>query len=287
MRTLSLRQMIQGQIDRIGVGITHLLTDRPSNYVARGQLSAVIELVGESVALLVNQVSSLATHGFRDKETGSSRLGECGGVKLKELAIDRLGAGSESDRHAVGSRDFGIGSFGVELAGATAGQDDASAVELSSVPRMPIYAIQSNGTATVDKDRCDLLMLDNIDIGGMEDPGGERSLDAGAGRVAAGMEDPWHAVGTLAGESDLPVVGIESNSKRYEVDHTLWAFFAEDAYRVRVAETGAGGDCVLVVKVGGVLVTNGGGYTALGPKGIAVLEGRFGEDQNAAVFLSN
>ena len=120
----------------------------------------------------------------------------------------------------------------------------------------------------------------------MEDPGGKGSLDAGAGRISAGMEDTGHAVGALAGQRKLAVVGIEPDTERYEVDDPFRSFFAEDADRVRVAQAGAGGEGVLVVQVGGVRVADCGGYTALGPKGVAVFEGRLGKNQYAAVFLS-
>ena len=86
-------------------------------------------------------------------------------------------------------------------------------------------------------------------------------------------------------ERNSPVFCVERDSKGYEVNYTFRAFFAEDAYGVWVAETGAGRERVLVVQIGGVLVTNCGCNAALGPTGVTVLKRRFCKNQDAAVFL--
>ena len=109
-----------------------------------------------------------------------------------------------------------------------------------------------------------LAHLDRVaDVDGLD----ERPLDLGAGRVAARVHDARERVAAFAGEQQFGAVGrrlgVEVRAEQRQLAHTVGTLGHEDAHRVGVAETRAGGQRVDEVQIGRVGRGQRGGHAAL------------------------
>ncbi len=76
-------------------------------------------------------------------------------------------------------------------------------------------------------------------------------------------------------------VGVEVGADLEEPLDGLGSTLHHRADRGRIAETGAGGERVLDVEIGGVVFADRGGETALGVAGVGLAEHAFGEEGDA------
>ena len=95
-------------------------------------------------------------------------------------------------------------------------------------------------------------MLDDVDTRSVEHAGHERSLDLGAGRVAAGVRDAIAVMATLAGEREPTVVAaVEARTELDEIAHRCRTLANEQADRRLIAHPRAGDDGVVEVLLWG------------------------------------
>src|SRR5205085_10545681 len=109
------------------------------------------------------------------------------------------------------------------------------------------------------------------------------TLDLGARRGAAGVDDPGMAVAALPGQLEGTVgVAVEHRAEGDEVVDPGRPLVDEHADGVNVAEPGTGGERVGEVEIGRVLVAGeDGGDTALRPPGRRLVELGLGEDTDS------
>src|SRR5690606_32512475 len=92
--------------------------------------------------------------------------------------------------------------------------------------------------------------------------------------------DAGGAVGGFAAECDLPGEGVERDAVLDKVTDPARRFVAEDACRLLVDQSRAGGDGVHEVLRRTVERADRGGDTALGPARVAVVDAALGDDED-------
>ena len=109
------------------------------------------------------------------------------------------------------------------------------------------------------------------------------SLDLGAGRVAARVDDAGDGVAALSSERECSVDAVEVSAQRHELADARRSFCREHADRVGIVEPASGGERVGAVQLGRVVVfeQRGGDATLRVPGGrpaeLALREHRDGE----------
>jgi 3-dehydroquinate synthase len=242
------------------------------------------EFVGEALAGGVAEEGAVTAEGFREEESGGAIEVEGGGVELDEFDIADDGAGAPGHGDAIAGGDIGVGGVLVDAAEAAGGEQDGVGEDGVA---FAVAGVVGDGAA-------DLAILhEQIGNGGEAEEadvgkgGGfpiEGAGDFTAGGIAVGMEDAVAGVGAFAAEDEDAAFPIELGAPFEEFLDDAGAFGDEGADGVRVAETIAGGEGILLVEGDLVIVGKGGGDASLRILGGRLMEGVLGEDEHLAVF---
>jgi hypothetical protein len=92
----------------------------------------------------------------------------------------------------------------------------------------------------------------------------ESAADLASGGVSVGVEDAITRVSAFACEGKLGSGAVELCAPLNQFFNALWPFLYEYASGFDVAESGAGGECVLEMETYAIFVGKRGGYPALG-----------------------
>ena len=202
-------------------------------------------------------------------------------MELHELDVGHRHAGTQRHRDAVARGLLGIGGDGEELAGAAGRQERVRGAHLDA---LTLGCTSGHAAArAVLHDQVDGEPLLHDRRGGGLCGLDQRSLDLHTGGGAASVHDAGDGVATLAGERERAVLfAIEHGAERDQLGDARRPFVDEHADGFDIAETGARGEGVGEVEVGGVLVVaENGGDAALRPAGGGLLEFAFREDTDA------
>ncbi len=236
----------------------------------------------EAFAGGVAQVGALAAQRLGDELHGLlAGHGQPRGVELHELEVADGGAGAVGHGDAVAGGDRRVGGASVHLPGAAGGEHRHHG-DVEREPAVGEVQRERADAAAVDREQVDdELVLVELHAAAHAGRLGERARDLAAGGVAAGVHDPRQRVGALAPEHDLAVDLVEPRADLHELAHAVRALVHEDAHGLLVAEARAGGDGVLEVQLGRILLADGRGDAALREERGRLLEGGLGEQADA------
>ncbi|MBA7688375.1 hypothetical protein ES703_96855 [subsurface metagenome] len=103
--------------------------------------------------------------------------------------------------------------------------------------------------------------------------------------ITPGVEDTGDGVSCLGGEGNLAVNGVKGNAKIDQVADAVRGFVGQDTHCLFITQAVAGGDSILEVKLGGIILSYGSSDTPLGVFGVAVVNTAFGYNQHPPLLL--
>ncbi len=207
-------------------------------------------------------------------------------MELDELEVADGRPGPQRGRDAVTGRHARVGRRRVDLADAAGREHHGPGPHRADAVALPLpHHVQGepgDGAVRGPQQVEDERVLDDLDVGGVEDAGDQRTLDLGTRGVAAGVRDAVAVVAALAGQRQLTVVGpVEAGAHLGQLAHRGRPLADERADGRLVAYTGAGHHRVGEVLLGRVTGAERGRDAALRPPGRAGGEDVLGHEQHA------
>ena len=220
------------------------LADLAGDHIARGQL------VGETSSLTVEKHCSLATQGFAQQQPV---LGEHGRVELDQFEVRyrRAGTVGEQDPSPVDPRGFVVRSQSAAM--------PPVAMTVARPQIAPFVRQGSDAAAVMAPEAVHPPPREQLDARILERPQGERPCDPLARGGPVGVHYTTSGVAALESEAL-----VEGDAEVDEVDDARGCLLGQRAYGARATKASSGMKCVLRVKLGGVVLGQGGGDTALG-----------------------
>ena len=268
---------VQG--DRIALIAFHLGGDSPRDHIPGSQVGQGMIGVHEGLSRRIPQNCAFAAHGLGQQEGGRAFQTQSGGVELVKLQVHDLGSSGKGQGNPVAGSHQGVGGETVELPRAAGGDDHEPGGKGAGLTGIAVQGFHS-GDSTVHREEagCQGEIADlNVGLGHQC---GKGQLDMLAGGVTARVKDAGKAVGALPAQGNLTLAGIERDAPLDQVSDPLGTFSGENLHRFGVTKTGAGGQSVALVQQGRVAGANGGGDSALGVTGVAVVHGPFGQNEH-------
>ena len=150
----------------------------------------------------------------------------------------------QGDGHPVRRRHRRIRGVGEEVSAPAGGQDDVGRAQPADGPRPQIEHAAPGAARALDGEVEQEVVLQQVGRGA-GGGAGEGVLDLRPGGVAPGVEHAAPRVGALHRQRDGAVHGVEVDSGPDQVANPVRPLGAEDAYRLRIAQPGAG-KCSLI-----------------------------------------
>ena len=233
---------------------------------SRGARSASGCTLGhERDAVGVAEHRAFAAQRLGEQRARHRRVVQRGRVELHELEVGARDARLQRERDTVAGRKRRVGRDREALADATGREHDvdgAHELDLAVGPERD----HAGATIVLDEQLDREPALANLDRAAL-DRGDERTLDLGAGRVAARVHDAGERMTALAGEQQLVAVGaglgVELRAERRQLADTVGALGHEHLHRLDVAEPGARGERVGEMQLPRVGLGQRGGDAAL------------------------
>ena len=123
-------QMTKRQSNVRHLILLHLLIDRAGDDIARCQLRQLVDRHHKSLAVLTQQVCTLATHSLADERClGRILQVECRRVELYKLHIDNTTTRLVGDGQSVTDGSLGVCRAGVNRRSSARGEEDMAGVE--------------------------------------------------------------------------------------------------------------------------------------------------------------
>lgn len=273
------------QVHVLGALFLHAPRDALGDDVPGRQFGQFVLPQHEALTVRVDEVGALASDRLGDERLLALRVRaeeQHGRVELHEFQVGDLGARPQRQRHAVAGGHRRVGGRREDLAHAAGREDHGGRVDGSHAVVLALsHDVQGHTRRTAvgvreevqDErvlDRAQPTRADGLDEG----PG-----DLGAGRVAARVGDTAAVVAALAGQLQVALFGlVEVGAGLDETAYGVGALGDEGADGVLVAEADPRHQGVGEVLLGGVALSQGRGYAALGPAGGAVVEAGLGDD---------
>ena len=246
----------------------HLLGDD----IARREVGERVRAGHNRATVRVDEDGAFAAQGFRDEWLAahqSAAAKQCGGMELNELEVGDGSSRAQRQGDAVSGRDIRVSRGGINLAHASGGQDNRTRCDGTDAVATPFAEhVQRDTTGVTEGIEHQVEhegMLDGLEtrVGRCGD---QRPLDFLTGRVTTGVDDTTPQVPAFAGEFECAVLAaIEVCAQGGERVHLRRTFVDKNAYGGRVAQSGARGDRVGIVRVGRIIVGERSGDTALRP----------------------
>ncbi len=245
----------------------------------------------EATAVGQQQATAFTAHRFGNEKGFGVRVVQAGRVELHKFQIGHPAAGAPRHCNAVAGRGVGIGCVEIDLTGAAGGEHGMAGGEglnLAGVPvqrigavDLPFLAAGALARYEVDGD----VLLERIDVG----VGANPVQQAGLHRVAGGVvcvHDPASGVSALTGEVQaarhLRVGGEGDTIGGQPGDHLARLTGHQSGNRL-VAQTGAGDQGVVDVRLDRVATVDRRGNSALCPVAGAVDHLTLGHNGDAAL----
>ena len=201
-------------------------------------------------------------------------------MELEELESADDGASTNGQRDTVGGGDAGVGSVGIEVAGAAGGQDDVAGADRAGGGLAFMEDDETAAFAGLDDEVNGHSALEDLHRGGAA----ERGLDLFTGAGAGGMQNPGDGMGGFESAEQLAGTHVEVDAGVDEAADGVGALVDQGADHHRVAEAGAGDDSVQEMEIGVVVDPGGHGDAALGVVGVGLGKSGLGEHGNGAVL---
>jgi hypothetical protein len=202
------------EIDQPGllrIGADAFTGDGAGYDVARREFEAGMVALHETLAAVVAQNCAFATEGFGEQETGRTGLRERSGMELVELHVGELGSGRGRNGNAVSGSHRGVGGVGIDLPGASRGDEDAARGDGTGA----VVAIEqpNAGDAVVLSEQAgNGGPLGEADRGVGTRDGSKGTADLGARGVAVGVKNTRTGVRSFAGAKEVRAFVVEAGS---------------------------------------------------------------------------
>ena len=285
------------QINALGTAAFHLRIDGAGYDIARGEFLLGIVVFHEAAAAFVDQDGTFAAHRFGDEKGLDGGMVEASRVELDELHVRNHSTGPPRHGDTIPRSDIGIRRVEIHLPATASGQHGDIAAEGLHLTRGFIQDINANaavlhrvaefaGGYEIHRH----VVFHDLDARMRGDLGNKCALDFAAGCVLE-MEDASLGVAALATEVQFMVAVsifalVEVDAELHQLSDSLRAFGNDFAHGVLVAESRPRIKSVSDVEFEGILVTHHTGHAALGPGGVRVGNGAFGDEGNATFFRS-
>ena len=214
---------------------------------------------------------------------------ERGGVELDQLEVGERGARVLGEREAGADRSARVGRALPQGRGAAGGEDGArAALTIGVARRRRAWAPRAGPTQRPSSHQSALAVVPSSTSirSSLGDERGQLARDAPAGRAAAGVDDAAHASGRPRGRARARRGGRRRSAtpSALEVAHRGRRLVAQHPHRARGASAAAGGDRVVEVALGRVVVGERGGDPALGPVAGGLGERRARDEHHAGAL---
>jgi hypothetical protein len=267
----------------------HLEVDGAGHDVTRCQFRAAVVVGHEARAVGQAQQASLAAQSLRNQEGLGVRMVEAGRVELDELHVGHAATGAPCDRHAVAGGRIGVGGVEIHLAGAAgshcrvagAQRQHAVAGDVQHIGAKAAVARQAEFGRGDQVDRN--VPFEDGDVGMHPHLFGQRLLHRGAGGIG-GVNDPALAMAAFARqmEAEGRIVRRERNPARDQPFDGRATVLDDEARRGRVAQSGAGNECVVAMGIDRICRVEYCGDPALRPGRGRVRQRFFGHQRHPA-----
>lgn len=269
----------------LGVLLLHAPHDALGDDVPGRELGEFVLAHHEAHAVGVDQVGALAAYRLGDEGLLALSVGaeeQHRRVELHELQVGDLGARAEGECDSVAGRHGRVGGGREDLPHAAGREDHGGRVHRAHPVVLALaHDVQAHARRTplgVRQEVQHERVLDRAQSTGVHGLD-ERPGDLRAGRVAARVRDAAPVVAALAGQFQSSFGGlVEVGAGLDEPPYGVGALRDEDPYGLLVAQARARHQGVVQVLFRGVALPEGGGDTALGPAGGAVVEAGLGDD---------
>ena len=212
----------------------HLTGNRPRNNVAWCQLVALVIPRHEALTQTVPQIRALATHRFRNQKGWHVCQAQRRRVELVEFQIGEFSPGTVRQCHAIASCYRRISRIGVQLACATAGQNDVSAtVELWCI--VTLHRPNTSDPPLLHGNLGDERALDYLCVG-CSQRRTKRRFDMEASCIAACVQNPPRRVGAFQPKRDLTPLAVEWHAIAEQVADARGRFLGQHLYCRQVAQ---------------------------------------------------
>ncbi|OPZ88583.1 MAG: hypothetical protein BWY73_01643 [candidate division TA06 bacterium ADurb.Bin417] len=240
------------QVDVADAASAHLVKDGPGDHVARRQVGRRMVMGHESFLAVVDQVGALPSHRFRDQETGRAGDVKNGGVKLNEFKVRQDRPGPVGGRHPVAGGNRRIGGLLVKLADAAGRQDGGGGPNNQQGAFLPFIKKSSDHVVAGGKQVDQKVAFPNLDLPGLEHPGGKGTDQFRPAAVSGGVNYPRGRVAALPGEGQLPSLAVKGSAEFQEFGDAFRPLLHQEPGRRLRNQAGAGSNRILEVVFKGV-----------------------------------
>ena len=206
-------------------------------------------------------------------------------MKLEEFHVGEFSAGFESQSNPVSGGNFRIGVKFIELARAAGCQNQPFALKFFEGAGAAVHCFDALDSSLLKKDFGGQVAFKYPDTG-CPDAFTEGNFDMFSGRIAAGMQDTRHAVGSFHRQSNFSFQRIEGNAEFHQVGNPVRSFCRQNPDCFFIAQTFAGCQSVFDMQFGGIIQSDRRSNSALRMPGIAFFDAALGKNKNTALLFS-